>query len=129
MAKAKITDDKNYQGPSSREYVIVANIEKKDTFSKILYLDFPSCKSVSVTIQLINAGVTAGTVTGGQTNIPRGKIFPMTTAVSLLLANNDTVGYFPADSPLTGRYFVLDLSSITWGVTGSMKIVVTGKNH
>ena len=127
MASAKIHDYKDYQGPTSREYTIDIDLAAGDTISQKIYLDFLSCKTVAIAVQLIGATGTTGAITATYTNIKGTAGIAYSPAVSITLANNVVaMGIIPVH---LARICLLNLSGVTWGVVGKVKIVVTGKPH
>lgn len=127
MSLAKIIDHKDYQGPTSRHWSVIVDLDAKDSYSQKMYFDTLSCKTIAVSIQLVKATGTSGTALGGQAVSHRGKIAPLDPVVSLPTVNDDTVMYFAEQ--VLGRYFVLDLSPLTLGVTGKIEIHVVAKPH
>ena len=125
--EAKIKDYKDYQGPTSREWTVDIDLEAKDSFQKRMYFDFLSSKNIAVSIKLIGATGTSGTITGGWASRKRGKIFPLPTPLSILLIANDEAAQIVPE--LSGRLLALDLSGVTFGTVGKVQIIITGKAH
>jgi hypothetical protein len=127
MASAKIHDYKDYQGPTSREYTVDIDLAKGDSIRESLWFDFLSCKTISVSVQHIGATGTTGSITATEAGIKGSPGIAYSTPVSItLVANSVAMQVIPVH---LARYFLMDLSGITWGVVGKIKIVVTGKPH
>ena len=127
MAEAKISDFKDYQGPTSREYTVDIDLAGGDTIRESLWFDFLSCKTIAITVQLIGATGTSGNVLGTECGIRGTAGIAYSTPVSITMANNAIATQVIPQH--LARYFRMDLTGITWGTVGKVKIVLTGKPH
>ena len=129
--KIKQIVDRDHRESAGKTTIFDIDLSKNDGYFE-MDVDMMSFSKAAITISGIlgtNPGggtPTSGTIVLQQANERRGKSFALSTPVSLIVNNNDTVADF--DLAVSGRWLkIVPQGGFVWGTYGRLIITITAK--
>jgi len=123
MKKHQVQNSANISTGELHKYSV--NLDNNESVNGTLEIPALGFTSASINLMTATATGTSGNVLGKQA-VRKGEV-GATFSPAVSLASGAAVSVSAFDIPLSGGYFIVDLTGLTLGVTGRIEIVVVLK--